>query len=222
MKSGIYRIINVVNGKFYLGSAVNMEHRFTTHRWNLDRNQHPNKYLQSAWNKYGFENFEFVKIEHCERKFLLVKEQAWIDWTKCYNREIGYNSRKLANSNAGIKWTEKRKLEWSIIMKKFRHTEKAKAGMRGRIKTPEEIYKNSQARIGQTRSQETKDKIRIANTGLTRNGKDDKWPHKDRSKCKCKECRAKKTEYLRNWLKTTNKKYIKKNKNYEIINVQTI
>jgi len=53
LNSGIYKILNTVNNKFYIGSAVNLNSRFRTHKANLINNKHPNKHLQAAFNKYG-------------------------------------------------------------------------------------------------------------------------------------------------------------------------
>ena len=52
MNSGIYKILNKINGKFYIGSAVNFKRRFARHKRLLNINCHPNEYLQNAWNKY--------------------------------------------------------------------------------------------------------------------------------------------------------------------------
>lgn len=40
MKSGIYKILNKVTEKFYIGSAVNFRARWTAHKSALNRNDH--------------------------------------------------------------------------------------------------------------------------------------------------------------------------------------
>ena len=57
--SGIYKITNNVNGKFYIGSSQNISRRWYDHKRELRIQKHHNKYLQRAWNKYGEENFSF-------------------------------------------------------------------------------------------------------------------------------------------------------------------
>jgi group I intron endonuclease len=52
---GIYRIINKINDKFYIGSSDNIERRFSRHLLDLKKNKHDNQHLQNAWNKYGKE-----------------------------------------------------------------------------------------------------------------------------------------------------------------------
>lgn len=77
---GIYGIINLINDKKYIGSSINIRHRFITHKCYLRKNIHSNKHLQSAWNKYGEENFKFELIEECEEDKLIEREQYWIDY----------------------------------------------------------------------------------------------------------------------------------------------
>jgi len=61
---GVYIINNKLNGHNYIGSSVNIKKRFSTHKTDLRKNKHPNRYLQHAWNKYGEENFEFIHVEN--------------------------------------------------------------------------------------------------------------------------------------------------------------
>ena len=64
MNSGIYIIKNTINGKFYIGSAVNIKTRWSQHRHQLKHNKHGNRYLQRSWNKHGTENFVFEVLEY--------------------------------------------------------------------------------------------------------------------------------------------------------------
>jgi len=57
--SVIYCIECLVNGKVYIGSTVDVNHRKTAHFLNLRKNKHPNKHLQSSYNINGPENFAF-------------------------------------------------------------------------------------------------------------------------------------------------------------------
>jgi group I intron endonuclease len=91
MKSGIYKITNLKNGKFYIGSSKDIEFRWGEHKKHLNGNYHINKKLQNAWNFYGKENFEFTIIELINDFDLLVKEQFYLDMFKPHMKEIGYN-----------------------------------------------------------------------------------------------------------------------------------
>ena len=88
---GVYKITNKINGKFYIGSSVDIEHRWQQHVNALKGNYHCNIHLQSAWNKYGSENFNFEILEECKDDIVRKREQYYIDNTHCLNRNIGYN-----------------------------------------------------------------------------------------------------------------------------------
>jgi group I intron endonuclease len=88
--SGIYKIINKVNGKYYVGSSRNLKRRWESHRYQLDRNIHSNAHLQASWNKHGKENFSFETILRVDPIHLLNTEQSYLDNAlldrdKCYN-----------------------------------------------------------------------------------------------------------------------------------------
>lgn len=82
MTMGLYKIINTLNDKFYLGSSKNIEHRFYIHKSKLKNNKHDNIHLQNAWNLYGESNFEFKIIEIYDgysREKLFELEQIYLD-----------------------------------------------------------------------------------------------------------------------------------------------
>ena len=100
--SGVYQIHCIPTGKIYVGSAVNLRERWYKHRWRLRRGEHVNRYLQQAWVKYGEQNFEFTVLEFVDRNNLLTTEQAWIDQTRCADRNIGFNICDTAGSPGDI------------------------------------------------------------------------------------------------------------------------
>ena len=85
--SGVYAIVNSLNNKKYIGSTGNLRKRFRQHYAALVRNNHDNKHLQNAVNKYGIEKFYFVVLERCENinDTLLMLEQKYIDELGDYN-----------------------------------------------------------------------------------------------------------------------------------------
>lgn len=96
--SGIYQIRCIPTGKIYVGSAVNLQKRWTQHRSALRHNRHGNKMLQNAWNKYGEYNFDFTLLEFVDKSNLIHKEQEWMDRTDCANRQVGFNIFDAAGS----------------------------------------------------------------------------------------------------------------------------
>ena len=109
MKSGIYKITNIVNNHCYIGSAINIEGRWRTHKSFLNKGKHHSIYLQRAWNKYGENNFEFSILEKCEDSLLIEREQFYFE-------EINpeYNICKIAGSCLGIKFSDESNLKKSL------------------------------------------------------------------------------------------------------------
>ena len=93
----IYRWRNIVNDKCYYGSTVYLRKRYVSHLNPLKLNKHGNKHLQSAWNLYGEQNFRFEIVEeNISIESQYIREQWWLDFTKCYLRQYGYNLSPLA------------------------------------------------------------------------------------------------------------------------------
>lgn len=98
----IYGILNKVNGKQYIGSAVDFYRRRCEHLSYLRGNKHHSTYLQRAWNKYGEVNFIFIILEKVENKEdLISREQWWMD-----TRKPEYNIAKKAGSQLGFKHSQ--------------------------------------------------------------------------------------------------------------------
>lgn len=93
MTSGIYKIENKINNKYYIGSSKNIEHRFIMHKSALKHNRHKNILLQRAINKYGIDNFDFSILEIVKEYELILKEQYYIDMA---NKQFLYNISLLA------------------------------------------------------------------------------------------------------------------------------
>jgi len=96
MASGIYLIRNIVNGKIYIGSSIDMRRRWVRHRFLLEKGVHHSRHLQGAWDAYGGQDgFIFMALEHIEdRAEMLEREQFWLDSTRCTNPARGYNIAK--------------------------------------------------------------------------------------------------------------------------------
>lgn len=114
MKSGIYKIINIITGDIYIGSSINLKERQRRHSKDLRRNQHHAVYLQRAVNKYGISNFKFIIIEYCEQEQLLIREQHYLDTLLPV-----YNTAKIAGSVLGVKQSEEakeKKRTYALVM----------------------------------------------------------------------------------------------------------
>jgi group I intron endonuclease len=96
--SGIYKWVNLVNGKIYVGSAVKFRKRRDLHLLELRKNKHHSRYFQHAYNKYGEDKFKFEIVEFCEKENLEIREQFHLDTLK-----PDYNVCKRTDSRLGIK-----------------------------------------------------------------------------------------------------------------------
>jgi len=96
--AGIYRILCVLTGKFYIGSATDIPARWHNHRLALRGGRHKNPHLQAAWNLYGEDSFAFTILEIVKRHELLAAEQKWLDRTRCTDSAIGFNIYPIAGS----------------------------------------------------------------------------------------------------------------------------
>lgn len=85
-KSGIYKITNIKNNFYYIGSSVDISSRLCNHKSTLRKNTHNNPKLQNAWNKYGEHSFSFEIIELCDPKKLYKIEQKYLNKIKNSNQ----------------------------------------------------------------------------------------------------------------------------------------
>ena len=142
--SGIYEIICKPTQKRYIGSAIDLKRRERQHFVNLQKNKHPNTYLQNSYNKYGKNNFLFKILCYYEPSELIFQEQRFLDH---YKRNSLFNICKTAGSCLGLKHTEQTKKKIGLGNKGKKHTDEAK-------------IKISKVHKGKSISEKTKKKMR--------------------------------------------------------------
>lgn len=160
----IYKIINAVNNKFYVGSAVNFEKRKARHLWRLKRGDHANKHLQAAWNKYGPTAFVFAIVQRvADSEDILAAENTWL--SEHVGQAYCYNKAMDATAPGTGMFGEKNPM-WG---KKFDHTKEAKAKIgnasKARIQSNEEKAKRRATMQGHEVSITTRAKISATLTG---------------------------------------------------------
>lgn len=187
--SGIYKIINKANGKYYVGSSRDISTRWSTHKRALSKRCHRNLKLQCAWDKYGEDSFEFVMVENCspDRVALLAAEQNHLnkargDQSVCYNLSFLAGSvefteavrKKLSEKSKnrkrrkGIPHSAETKMKMSKAQSGSRHS------MFGKSPSEETRRKMSEAHLGKknhffgkTHTDKSKQAMRDANTNMT-------------------------------------------------------
>lgn len=160
MARGIYKIINVVNNKFYVGSAVDLKRRKTRHFSELRNNRHNNRYLQAAWVKYGEQAFVFVVVEELdEGADLLAAENVWlhehVGKEYCYNLGVDAVAPTLG-------WSGEKSPTWG---RKRTASELAAQSWAGRTHTEEAKERIRQHLIGKPKSATTRAKISATLSG---------------------------------------------------------
>lgn len=176
-RSGIYMILNKLNGKRYVGSSAYLEDRRKYHLVNLQEGRHFNSHLQNAFNLYGEETFEFIVLEYVENlEMLIPREQHCLDlWWPLgilYNilstagSSLGYRHseeacRKMTEAQTGCKRgppseETRRKISeaWTL-----EHRRKQSETLTGRTLSNETRRRMSEAKKGHCVSEETRRKI---------------------------------------------------------------
>lgn len=95
-KSGVYRFVNDINNKSYIGSSVRLNKRFHVYFSKLtitNELKKANSYIYRAILKYNYDNFRLEILEYCDKKDIIIREQFYIDSLK-----PEYNISKVANS----------------------------------------------------------------------------------------------------------------------------
>ena len=92
MKTGVYCILNTIDGKRYVGQSCYMDKRRLRHFSDLVGGKHYNSHLQKAFIKYGRESFEWHILEEVPEEMLDIRERVWIEYYQSNNHQFGYNN----------------------------------------------------------------------------------------------------------------------------------
>ena len=112
----IYKIINNINQKIYIGkTSSTIEKRFKEHCNDSKKERCEKRPLYDAMNKYGIENFTVEKVEEVENdEIASEREIYWINKLRTY---IGFNDCNGYNATLG--GDSKRIYDYQIIAKKY-------------------------------------------------------------------------------------------------------
>ena len=150
MKTGVYKITNLVNGKVYIGASKRIEDRWRDHKKRI------NSPIHSDLETYGLDNFKFEVLLECPETMLAQWERDMICLYDSDDPEKGYNSPKdrpyslkLSEALKGIPCSQEHK----------RKISEANRGRHNITRSEETKRKISEARKGIPRSEETKRKI---------------------------------------------------------------
>lgn len=87
---GIYKIVDTINNKIYVGASHDILRRWENHRVSLKIGT-GNKGMQASYNEHGLEHFKFEVIEECHPNLLGRRERFHIRTLDARNIDKGYN-----------------------------------------------------------------------------------------------------------------------------------
>ena len=91
IKTGIYKITNLITNECYIGQSVDINKRWSEHcKCGLGIDTPPGNKLYKAMQEYGLENFTFELLTECSKEELNEKETYFINLYQA--KEFGYNS----------------------------------------------------------------------------------------------------------------------------------
>lgn len=100
--SGIYQIVNKINGKVYIGGTIDLRERFANHISELRNNRHHSIYLQRAYNKYGVESFYFEILDLCESDWNIIEQLEQKYFNLCKDIFVSNTYNILNKTNRGF------------------------------------------------------------------------------------------------------------------------
>jgi group I intron endonuclease len=165
----IYRIINKIDGKSYVGQYCkdNPRQRFTNHK-SRARNEASTEYIYRAIRKHGVENFDFTLVCVCKNEELNDLEVKYIKEFDTFG-ENGYNMTSGGQGVRDLKHTPETKEKLRIMSTgKFPNEEVRKRisdGLKGHSVSKETREKHRRNATGVKKKVETIEKLRKANIG---------------------------------------------------------
>ena len=114
MNAGVYEILNVVSGKRYIGSSVDLRKRFRVHRLALNRGAHHSAFLQRAIAGCRVEyriylqtrnarkttrkvNWEHQFARLCSVERASIQNRLRLAWQPKYQRETAFRGSSQSN-----------------------------------------------------------------------------------------------------------------------------
>lgn len=161
----IYRVINIVNGKKYIGQTTGkLEQRKTSH-FNESKKD-TTIYFHNALKKYGKKNFKWEIIYECDDKLILnVMETMKIIVEHSHKSEGGYNLTWGGEGSYGYKHSDETKKKISESHKNISNETRIKMSESHKNIKKSDSTKRKMGEAKRKMTDETKTKIGIFNKG---------------------------------------------------------
>lgn len=112
---GVYKITNLLSGKFYIGQSIDINYRFYEHK--IGKGQRHKSAIDAAIKKYGKENFSYEILEQCNKEDVFDRERYWAEEVyngQCY-APLGYNIDRTGRGSHKINWVSRYSLNGQKI-----------------------------------------------------------------------------------------------------------
>lgn len=107
--NGVYLIKNNITKRIRIGSATNVNKRFSNYRANLRNGKGNAKMVEDCLN-YGLDSFEFIVLEECKKEDLFIKENYYQNlYSDCLSKDYGYNSNRVRKREKYIRSLEEKR-----------------------------------------------------------------------------------------------------------------
>lgn len=149
----IYKVTNKINGKCYIGHAVNFMKRKNEHIRKANNDDTNKQYFHNALRKYGLENFEWSILKEDAS---LEDEKRFIEEYQSFHLHgMGYNLTLGGEGKLGFRPTESTK-------EKLRIAHTGKTPTESQLKA---LHENALKMIGTKRPDDVKERISAAHKG---------------------------------------------------------
>lgn len=157
----LYKIVNQLNGKVYIGQTVNYDRRWVAHKSYAKNPELTGQYIHRAMAKYGIENFVYEVIAMCRtQEDANETENILISQYNSRNKEFGYNL-KIGGSYGGHSEETKQKIS---AANKGRKPSEAQLKLMSE-NTKKWIQENGHPLQGKKHSEESKKKMSESSKG---------------------------------------------------------
>jgi group I intron endonuclease len=170
----IYRIFNVVTEQFYIGSAIKFKRRRWEHLDALKKNAHHCVALQTAWNEYGADAFEFELLEEVPDEDALRIEDIYL--AQHAGAGTCYNTAVTTMQPPSVSADTREKIRATMLRLYADPANHPRTGKAHSEETKTKISASKRANpqtpwLGKKRSESTKAKISAAQKGVAKPGR---------------------------------------------------
>lgn len=148
-KSGVYCWYNLLNGNYYIGSAIDLRSRINDYFQESYFRDKANLIIVRSILKYGLGNFALIILEYSSREESISREQYWLDLLK-----PEYNILEKAGSSLGYKHSLESIDKLSRLALRRNHSDEVRQAMSETRKGEGNSF------YGRTHSDETRAKLR--------------------------------------------------------------